>query len=106
LVVAEDLLRELEPLREAVERLSGARLAAMGDTEPEGRFVRMSVRGREARLRVPEGFDPGPPAAARRRRLDDTRSKLGASERKLANEDFVARAAAEAVDRERRKREE
>ncbi len=106
LVVVDGLAAELEPLREAVERLSGATIAALGAAEPGGRSVRLSVRGREARLQVPEGFDPGPALAARRKRLDDTRSKVEGSERKLANDDFVARAAPEAVDRERRKRED
>jgi len=106
LVVGDVLAGDLEPLREAVERLAGAALAPMGDTEPEGRFVRLSVRGREARLQIPEGFDPTQALSLRRKRLEETASKLEASERKLANESFLERAAPEAVEKERGKRED
>jgi valyl-tRNA synthetase len=103
LVVTDELARDLGPLREAVERLSAAQVAALGEAGPDGRFVRLAVRGREARLQIPDDFDAGPALAARRRRLEEARTRLEASERKLANEDFVGRAAPDAVDRERRK---
>jgi len=106
LVVGDGLAEELEPLREAVERLAGVSLEPMGETEPEGRFVRLSVRGREARLRIPEDFDPTQAVTLRRKRLGETNQKLEASERKLENERFLERAAPEAVEKERVKREE
>jgi valyl-tRNA synthetase len=106
LVVGDGLAEELEPLREAVERLAGVSLEPMGETEPEGRFIRLSVRGREARLRIPEDFDPTQAIALRRKRLGETTRKLEASERKLENERFLERAAPEAVEKERAKRED
>jgi valyl-tRNA synthetase len=106
LVVGDGLAEELEPLREAVERLAGASLVPMGDAEPEGRFVRLSVRGREARLQIPEEFDPTQATTLRRKRLQETLDKLDASDRKLANEGFVSKAPAEAVDKERSKRDD
>jgi valyl-tRNA synthetase len=104
LVVGDGMAQELEPLREAVERLAGAKLWAMGEAEPEGRFVRLSVRGREARLQIPEAFDPTQAIALRRKRLDETTTKLRSSERKLENESFLQRAAPEAVEKEHAKR--
>jgi len=106
LVVGDRLEQELEPLREAVERLGGAALAPLGEADPTGRYVRLSVSGREARLKIPEGFEPTGAVSLRRKRLEGTRSKLEASERKLAGESFLSRAAPEAVEKERRKRED
>ncbi len=106
LVVGDGLAEELGPLREAVERLAGAALVAMGEAEPEGRFVRLSVRGREARLQIPEAFDPTQAIALRRKRLAETTTKLDASEDKLQNDRFLSRAAPEAVEKERAKRED
>ena len=106
LVVGDVLAEELEPLRESVERLAGAEVVPMGDAEPEGRFVRLSVRGRESRLQIPEEFDPTQATALRRKRLDETTSKLEASERKLATEGFLSKAPPEAVEKERGKRDD
>jgi valyl-tRNA synthetase len=106
IVVGDGLVEELDPLREAVERLAGATLVAMGDAEPEGRYVRLSVRGREARLQIPGAFDPTQAIALRRKRLDETTAKLDASARKLENDRFLSRAAPEAVEKERAKRED
>jgi len=98
------LAEELAPLRESVERLAGASIVPLGGAEPEGRFVRLSVRGREARLQIPGEFDPSQAVALRRKRLGETQSKLDASERKLANEGFLGKAPPEAVEKERVKR--
>ncbi len=104
LVVSDGLAEELAPLRESVERLAGASIVPLGEAEPEGRFVRLSVRGREARLQIPGEFDPSQAVALRRKRLGETQSKLDASERKLANEGFLGKAPPEAVEKERVKR--
>jgi valyl-tRNA synthetase len=106
LVVGDRLEKELAAVREAVERLAGARLLALGSADPKGRFVRLSVRGREGRLQIPEGFDPTAAISLRRKRLEETRTRLEDSERKLRNESFLSRAAPEAVEKERRKRED
>jgi valyl-tRNA synthetase len=106
LVVGDSMAGELAPLREAVERLGGASLEAMGDTEADGRYVRLSVRGREARLQIPAEFDPTQALALRRKRLAESEAKLEASDRKLGNESFLSRAAPEAVRKERTKRED
>ena len=66
-----------------------------------GRSIRLSVAGVRASVEVPSGFDPEPARAARRKRLQEVTSKQEQSARKLANEQFVARAKAEAVERER-----
>jgi valyl-tRNA synthetase len=103
LVVGDRLELELEPVREAVERLAGAELIGLRYADYRGGFVRLSVRGREARLKIPLGFDPAAAIALRRKRLDDTRSKMEGSGRKLENEAFLSRAAPEAVEKEHRK---
>ena len=52
-------------------------------------------------MEVPAEFDVEPARAARRKRLDDVQAKLEQSERKLGNEQFLQKAKAEAVERER-----
>jgi valyl-tRNA synthetase len=64
------------------------------------------VRGREARLQIPEEFDPTQAITLRRKRLEETTTKLDASERKLGNASFLERAAPEAVEKEHGKRED
>ena len=68
--------------------------------------MRLSVRGREARLQIPGEFDPTQAIALRRKRLVETESKLEGSEGKLGNASFLERAAPEAVEKERAKRED
>jgi valyl-tRNA synthetase len=96
----------LEPLREPIERLAGASLA-FGDGDGAGgggaRGTRLAVRGSEARLSVPDEFDPGPVLAGRRKSLDAVRTRLAASDAKLANASFLERARPDAVERERGK---
>jgi valyl-tRNA synthetase len=109
LAAAESVRPVLEPLREPLERLTGALLSFAGDDGNAGerdRFVRLAVRGTEGRLYVPAEFDPAPALAARRKRLADVEAKLAQSEAKLGNESFLSRAKAEAVDRERTKHAE
>jgi valyl-tRNA synthetase len=96
----------LEPLREPVERLTGASLTFAGDDGEGDRFIRLAVRGTEARLFVPAEFDAGPALAVRRKRLADVGARLAQSEAKLGNEAFVSRARPEAVERERAKHRE
>jgi valyl-tRNA synthetase len=102
-LVDEDLRDLLEPLREPIERLAGARL---GFGREEGRFVTLPVRGGEAQLSVPPEFDPAPALAGRRKSLAAVESKLAQSDAKLSNERFLERADPEAVERERRKHAE
>ena len=91
----------LEPMRPAVERLTGAKLEFSAEPRLAGRSVRISVSGTRAAMEVPEGFDPEPAIAVRRRRHAEAEQKLEQSDRKLANEQFLSRAKPEAVDRER-----
>jgi valyl-tRNA synthetase len=91
----------IEPLRPALERLTGAKLEFSAEPRLAGRSIRISVSGVRAAIEVPEEFDPEPAIAVRRRRLAEVDGKLEQSDRKLANPQFLERAKPEAVDRER-----
>ena len=95
----------LDEFREAVERLAGVTLT-YGDGADEERTIPLAMGTVEARLGVPAAFDPEAGAAARRKTLEDVRSKLAASERKLANESFLSKAQPQAVEKERSKHAE
>jgi valyl-tRNA synthetase len=101
LVVDASVEESAEPLRAAVERLTGAKLEFSAEPRLAGRSIRISVSGVRAAVEVPEEFDPGPAIAVRRRRLDEVGQKLEQSDGKLGNPQFLERAKPEAVDRER-----
>jgi len=94
----------LEPVREALERLTGDKLLlGTSIAEAPGRFMSLRLGGLPAAMSVPERFAVTPALAARRKRLADVEAKLAQSEAKLGNESFLSRAKAEAVERERTK---
>ena len=101
LVVDESIRPVAEPMRTGIERLTGSSLDFSAEPRLAGRSIRLSVAGVRASVEVPAGFDPEPARAARRKRLQEVTSKQEQSARKLANEQFVARAKPEAVERER-----
>ena len=103
LEVDPSLAGELESLGEPIERLTGATLSF---EQSDSRVVPLAAGGVEARLAVPADFDAGPAISGRRKRLAEVETKLAASERKLGNEQFIARANPEAVEKARRRHAE
>ncbi|MBI4261004.1 MAG: class I tRNA ligase family protein, partial [Actinobacteria bacterium] len=79
----------VEPLREDVERLTGAGLG----------FAELD--GATSRLELPPDLDVGPIVARKRKKLAEVREQLERRDRKLANPGFLGKAAPEVVDRER-----
>src|SRR5205085_9021348 len=101
LVLDETVRDLLLPLQPAIERLTGAAIEFSAEPRLAGRSLRISASGVRGAIEVPEDFDPEPARAARRKRIDEVRTKLDGSERKLSNSQFLERAKPEAVERER-----